>query len=95
MANTDDLPQNRGFSLVESSECWLLIGREVPPEIPKGGTLMILNLGQSSGFDLNCHWICPSLDLANRLFPSIEGSDRLADTEMNSLISSQLALNGQ
>ena len=78
--------------MVESSECWLLIGREVPPEVPKGGTLTILNLGQSSDFDFNCHWISKSMDLANRSLPSIEGSDRLADTEMNSVKSSQLAL---
>ena len=32
---------------------------------------------------------------ANRTLPSIEGSDRLADTEMNSLIRSQLALKRQ
>ena len=31
-------------------------------------------------------------DPANRPLPSIEGSDRLADTEMNSVKSSQLAL---
>ena len=28
--------RNRGFSLVESSEYWLLIGREVPEKISKG-----------------------------------------------------------
>ena len=28
--------------MVESSECWLLIGREVPQKIFKGGTLTIL-----------------------------------------------------
>ena len=44
---------NRGFSLVESSEYWLLIGREAPQKIFKEGTLMILNLCQLSVFDLN------------------------------------------
>ena len=48
---------NRGFSLVESSECWLLIGREVPPKIFKGGTLMILGLCQLSFFEQNCYKI--------------------------------------
>ena len=46
---------NRGFSLVECSECWLLIGQEVPRKIFKGGTLMILGLCQLRFFEQNCY----------------------------------------
>ena len=53
----------------------------------------ILSSGGPIGYQLALDWFIS--DPANRTLPSIEGSDRLADTEMNSLISSQLALNGQ
>ena len=65
---------NRGFSLVESSEYWLLIGREAPQKIFKEGTLMILNLFQLSVFDLNWNligsyqirWMSIFIDCFNR-----------------------------
>ena len=45
--------QNRGLSLVESSESRLLIGREHSRKIFKGGTLMILILCQLMGIEAN------------------------------------------
>ena len=46
--------RNRGLSLVESSECWLPIGREDSRKIFKGGTLTILNLCQ--WMDIEENW---------------------------------------
>ena len=42
------ISRNRGLWLVESSESWLLIGREDSLKIYKGGTLTIYKL---------CHWM--------------------------------------
>ena len=91
-----DLGRNRGFSLVESFECWLLIGREGPLKIFKGVTLKILKLCQSSIFDNNWHsiGINSSLPMAPRVFPSIEGNDRGAiGRDESLLIDIQLAVN--
>ena len=49
--------RNRGSWLVESSECCLLIGREVHQKIFKGITLMIQKLCQWNIFELKWHWI--------------------------------------
>ena len=46
--------QNPGLSLVESSECWLPIGRVDSRNIFKGGTLTILNLCQ--WMDIEENW---------------------------------------
>ena len=55
--------RNRGSWLVESSECCLLIGREVHQKIFKGITLMIQKLCQWNIFELKWRWIGSSQDL--------------------------------
>ena len=79
--------------MVESSKCWLLIGRKVPQKFLKGGTLTILNMCQSSVIDLNWHWIGSSQVLANRPLASIEASERLAILQMNPVLLRQGPMN--
>ena len=77
--------QNRGLSLVESSESRLLIGREHSRKIFKGGTLTILNLCQLMFIEANWQSIGMIFisGSAPRAFPFIKGNDRGAVLEMN------------
>ena len=74
--------RNRGLSLVESRECWLLIGRELPQEIFQGKSLLFWTSANPAIFDLNWQsidigcWVNSSQASGPRSFPSIEGNSR-------------------